>query len=474
MTAPVNHALWTAAEAAEATGGTPTGDWAASGVSIDTRTLVPDDLFVAIKGPHADGHDYVADALAAQAAAAVVHRRIEGLAADVPLLEVADTTRALADLAAHARSRSLARVCAVTGSVGKTGTKGMLSHALGCQAPTHASQGNLNNHWGLPLSLARMPRDARYAVFELGMNHPGEIAPLTRLARPHVAIITTVAAAHLEFFDGLEQIADAKAEIFEGLEPDGVAIINRDNEQFDRLAAAAGKAGAAYVATFGAHLEAEARLLDYRPTTDGSEIEASIGGVPVTYGLSVAGQHWAMNSLAVLLAVQALGGDVARAATDLAAVQAPSGRGKRMHVPLDGGDAVLIDESYNASPIAVRAALEVLAATPVGDGGRHIAVLGDMLELGTDAPKLHRALADDVVRLGIDRVYCAGQYMGELHEALPEAVRGGWAATSARLAEAVTRDLRPGDVIMVKGSLGSRTGVVVDAVRALAKTEAEG
>lgn len=467
MTASVNHGLWTAAEAAAATGGKSTGDWLAEGVSIDSRTIAPDDLFVAIHGPNIDGHDFVAEALAAHAAAAVIHRRVDGLAADAPLLEVADTTRALADMAAHARGRTAAQVCAITGSVGKTGTKELLAHVLASQAKTHASAGNLNNHWGLPLSLSRLPMDARFAVFEMGMNHPGEIVPLTRLARPHVAVITTVAAVHLEFFDSVEQIADAKAEIFDGLEPGGIAILNRDNAQYDRLAATAHQAGVERIVGFGVHSGAWARLVDHQPTAAGAHVQASIGGRHVAYDLSVAGRHWAMNSLAVLAAVEHMGGDVRAAANAMAGFVAPKGRGRRTPVRLDGGEAMLVDESYNASPIAVRAALEVLATTPLGEDGRRIAVLGDMLELGSDAAALHRELAADVVRLGIDRVYCAGQYMGALYEALPAEIQAGWAASTSRLADTVAADVRPGDVVMVKGSYGSRTGLVVDAVLAL-------
>ncbi|HJU17555.1 MAG TPA: Mur ligase family protein, partial [Stellaceae bacterium] len=303
--------LWTAASAAAATGGVAVGDWAASGVSIDSRTAGAGDLFVALCGPNRDGHDFVRAAFERGAAAAVVARDVADLPTEAPVLRVADTLAALGALAAAARERSRARIVAVTGSVGKTGTKEALALALAACGPTAASAGSLNNHWGVPLSLARLPAEAAYGVFELGMNHPGEIAALTRLVRPHVAVITTVEPAHLGFFPSVAAIADAKAEIFEGLEPGGVAVLNRDNPYYERLAAAARRCGAAIVG-FGAAAAADVRLADYGPRPDGSAVTAALSGTLVRYDVPVPGRHWVLNSLAVLAASRAAGADVGR------------------------------------------------------------------------------------------------------------------------------------------------------------------
>lgn len=464
-------ALWTAAEAQAATGGKAVGAWRARGVSIDSRSLRPGDLFVALQGAR-DGHAFVADALARGAAAAVVAERPLGLPAEAPLLIVPDTLAALHALGAAARARSRARLVAVTGSVGKTGTKEALWRALARSGLTHASAASHNNLYGVPLSLARLPAQAAYGVFEIGMNHAGEITPLVRLVRPHVAIITNVEAVHLEFFSSVEAIADAKAEIFAGLEPGGVAVLNRDNPQFDRLRAHAEAQGVGRIIGFGEHREAEARLIRASLLADHSLVAAEICGQPMTYRLGIPGRHWVINSLAVLAAVAALGGDLAAAAAALADLTALSGRGARHDLALAGGTALLIDESYNASPPAMRAALAALAATPIGPQGRRIAVLGDMLELGAQAPQLHRALAEDVVRLGIDLVFAAGPQMRALFTALPASCRACHAETSTGLVGPVREALRPGDAIMVKGSLGSRMAVIVDALLGRTRTEA--
>jgi UDP-N-acetylmuramoyl-tripeptide--D-alanyl-D-alanine ligase len=458
--------LWTAAEAIAATGGTGARDWAAAGVSIDSRSLAPGDLFVALHGPNHDGHDFVAAAHAAGAAAAVVDRPVAGLSAAARFLHVDDTLAALAALGAAARRRSRARIVAVTGSVGKTGTKEALRLALGASGPTAASEGSLNNHWGAPLSLARMPADAAYGVFEIGMNHAGEIAPLTRIVRPHVALITTVEAAHLGFFPSVEAIADAKAEIFLGLEPAGAAILNRDNPHYPRLAAAAERAGAARIIGFGSNPEATVRLLDCRLGAAGSEVAAALPGLALNYRLPLPGRHWVQNSLAVLAAVFAAGADVARAAAALARLEAPPGRGRRHDLPWRGGTLVLIDESYNSSPAAMRATLAVLAATRPLPGGRRVAVLGDMLELGEMSERLHRELAAPIVAAGIDRVFLVGAAMAALDAALPAALRGGlWRASDAAM-PALLDFLKPGDVVTVKGSHASRVDHIVARLRA--------
>ncbi|MBX6320546.1 MAG: UDP-N-acetylmuramoylalanyl-D-glutamyl-2, 6-diaminopimelate--D-alanyl-D-alanine ligase, partial [Rhodospirillaceae bacterium] len=366
-----------------------------------------------------------------------------------------------------ARARCRGRFLAVTGSVGKTGTKEALRLALEAHGPTHASSGNLNNQWGVPLSLARLPPDARFGVFELGMNHPGEIAPLARQVRPHVAIVTTVEAVHLEFFPSVEAIADAKAEVFEGMDGDGAAVLNRDNPMFEGLAGAARGGGLGRIVGFGRDPRAEARLLDCRLHGSGSDVSAAILGERLDYALPVPGLHHVLNSLAVLAAVALAGGEPAVAAAALARLRPIEGRGARLHVPAAGGTIEVIDESYNASPVAVRAALEVLARSRPGGGGRRIAVLGDMLELGREGPRLHAELAEAVVGAGVDLVLTAGALMRHLSEALPPERRGPHAADSAALLPAVIDTVRPGDVVLVKGSLGSRMKPIVEALAGL-------
>lgn len=460
--------LWAAAEAAAATGGEAWGDWAATGVSIDSRTIRPGDLFIALKGPHIDGHDYVAEALEKGAAAVVVSELPEGLGRDAPILLVADTTEALTGLARAARARVQAKVIAVTGSVGKTGTKDMLRLALECQGRTHATEGNLNNHWGLPLTLARMPRDVRFAVLEIGMNHAGELTPLSELARPHVAVITTIEAVHSAHFADVEAIADAKAEIFAGLVGGGVVVLNRDNSYFDRLAAAA---GSATVIGFGETMEADVRLQAIQETAEGSTLSVDLRGDGFSYELGVSGRHWALNSLAVLAAVTAVGGDAMIAARALKDMHAPPGRGARHTVKIDDGTFDLIDESYNASPISMSAAFDVLAAS---GADRTVAVLGDMLELGDESEATHIALSVPLNTAGIDLVYTCGRYMQGLFNALPQQTRGGHAANSESLAPMVAGAVRSGDAVMVKGSAGSRMGVVVDVLLALGGSNGTG
>lgn len=457
--------LWTAAQAQAATGGTLRGgDWQATGVSIDSRSVAPGDLFIALAGPNHDGHAYVKTAIAAGAVAALVHAIPEGCD-DLPLLLVGDTMTGLQALGRAARDRSRARIVAVTGSVGKTGTKEMLALALSAQGATHWSVGSFNNHWGVPLSLARMPIDSRFAVFELGMNHPGEITPLTAMVRPHVAIITTVEAVHTAFFKSTEEIADAKAEIFTGLNADGIAILNRDNRHFRRLAGAARAEGIADIRSFGSHIDADARLLDCAVDPDETAVFALINDRPVAYRIGVPGLHWAMNSLAVLLAVDALGGDFEDAARALPGMNPPKGRGQRHRIAIGEGNFELIDESYNASPVSMKAALATLAAARPAKDGRRIAVLGDMLELGESSPALHAGLAAAVTAWDIDVVHTAGTMMAHLHDALPPEKRGAHAANSKDLAALVKADVKAGDVVVVKGSAGSRMGLIVKALQ---------
>lgn len=468
-------ALWSAKEAALATKGNAEGDWTASGVSIDTRTLNEGDLFAALRGPNHDGHDHVSDALKRGAAAAVVERKYDGADGGV-LLRVDDTEQALRDLAAKARGRSDAQICAVTGSVGKTGTKELLSAALGVQGKVSATAGNLNNHFGLPLSLARMPQDTDYGVFEMGMNHAGEISPLSKLARPHVAMIMNVEAVHIEYFDDISGIAAAKSEIFDGLVDGGTAVISRDTPFFDQLAARAKECGAEKVWGFGVHSLSNARFLAADPTPTGQHVQATIGSKHLKYHLNMRGRHWAINTLGVLAAVASMGADLDAAAQALINVQPSKGRGQTYHVASEDGLFTIVDETYNASPVAVRAAMNVLSASKPGRGGRRIVVLGDMLELGEDAEKEHLSLANDINAHDFDLVFACGEHMPGILDALPDDMRGGSAATSEDLSELVARRVRGGDLVLIKGSFGSQMGKVVERLRSMdasAKPEKE-
>lgn len=451
----VAKTLWSAADVAQATGGRMLAPFAANGVSIDSRSVAPGDLFVALKGDNFDGHAFVAGALEAGAAGALVSQVPAGLAV-APLVVVEDTFAGLRALGAAARRRSAARIVAVTGSVGKTSTREMVLQSLERQGGAHGSIGNLNNHFGLPLSLARMPADAQFGVFEMGMNHAGEIEPLTLLARPHVAIITTVEAVHLEHFRDIYGIADAKAEIFAGIEPGGAAVLNRDNPYYDHLAARARERGVARIVSFGSHPQADARLVNMALHPSCACVAADIMGQAMTYKIGAPGRHWVMNSLAALAAVRLVGGDLGLAGLALASLTPPEGRGRRHVVERDGGSFELIDDSYNASPPSMRAAFATLAAARAGSRGRRIAVLGDMLELGPDAAKLHAELAADIETAGIDRVYCAGPLMRHLFDALPAGLRGVHAPSARELQETILAAPRAGDVVLVKGSHGSR------------------
>lgn len=471
--------LWTAADAAAATNGrfpaeSSRVDWQATGVSIDSRTVQPGDLFVALQGPNFDGHAFVADALAKGAAAALVSAVPAGLPADAPLLLVEDTLAGLEDLGRVARLNFRGTVIAVTGSVGKTGTKEALKQCLEALGPTYATAGSFNNHWGVPLSLARLPADHAFGIFELGMNHAGEIAALTRMVKPDVSIITTVEAVHLEFFANVEAIADAKAEIFEGMTTAGTAVLNRDNPHFGRLLAAARTQGLGQVWSFGRHDQADGRLLDCSLHATSSLVTADIRGDRVTYTLALPGQHHVMNSLGVLLCVKAAGGDVALAARQFSQIQPIKGRGLRKRVPLAKGSLTLIDESYNASPVSMAAAAAVLGKADPGAGGRRIAVLGDMRELGVQSPSLHAGLAEPLRLAGTDLVYCCGPNMKHLFDRLPAALRGRWTESSAELAPLVAAAVRAGDVVMVKGSAGSRMSLVVEALLALDQSSRAG
>lgn len=467
--------LWTAAEAARATGGTVQGDWAVEGVSIDTRTIQPGDLFVALKAAR-DGHEFVAQALEKGAGAALVSHVPDGVAPDAPLLIVDDVLPALEALGVAARARTEARVVAVTGSVGKTSTKEMLRAVLAAQGRTHAAEASYNNHWGVPLTLARMPADTEFAVIEIGMSNPGEIEPLARMARPHVAMVTTVAAAHLEAFDDLNGIALEKGSIFKGLEPGGVALINGDLDTTPVLRAAADGFD---TQSFGADQGNDHHLTHVSLTPDATICKAMVAGQEQLFKIATPGRHFASNALAVLVAVKALWADETLAARDMELWQPPEGRGTREEITLDAPEGLtltLIDDAFNANPTSMAASLEVLAAMTPVDGvgsihkGRRIAVLGDMLELGDDEAALHAEIADLPFLNDLDVVHCAGPRMRVLWERLEGDQQGEYSETAEDMAAKIHQLVDAGDVVLVKGSKGSLVSKAVDAIRKMSQS----
>ena len=466
--------LWTSDQATTATGGYSTRPWSAKGVSIDTRTLQPGDLFVALKDMR-DGHDFVAAALAKGAAAALVTHIPLGVAPDAPLLIVPDVLKALEHLAAFARARTKARVIGVTGSVGKTSTKEMLRAVLSGQGRTHAAEASYNNHWGVPLTLARMPPDTEFAVIEIGMNHPGEIAPLARMAMLDVALITTIAPAHLEAFNDLDGIAAEKATIFDGLYAQGTAILTLDTPTAPILLAHARACGA-HVVTFGTTPGADYHLAHVTVGDTATIIRATRKGTPTLYKVMSPGKHFAANGLAALAVADALGLDPAIAATDLGRWSPPQGRGTRERILLDVVDDLsfdLIDDAFNSNPASLAAALDVLIAANPQDqvgriaGGRRIAVLGDMLELGPTETALHLAIAHHPGLSHITTLHCVGPRMAALWRALPRRQQGLWCATAPELAAQARGLVDAGDVVLVKGSKGIKVSLVVDALRKL-------
>lgn len=469
--------LWTSDEAEKATGGRSTAPWEATGVSIDTRTLQKGDLFVALQDQR-DGHDFVAVAFAAGASAAIVTHIPDDVAAEYPCLVVQDVLAALEDLGRAARSRMQGKVIAVTGSVGKTGTKEMLRTALAPQGRTHAAEKSYNNHWGVPLTLARMPVDTDFAVIEIGMNAPGEIAPLAKLTRPHVALVTNIAAVHLAAFRNVRGIAREKAAIFEGLEPGGIAVINRDIPTYPILRGKARRLGFKML-RFGYAGRPEYTLDMVRVFEDATCVRAKHGGDKLMFKLASPGKHLAMNALGVLAAVEAVGADVVQATLALASWQSPEGRGARWMVELGpagmDGAIELIDESYNANPAAIAAALEVMASAVPKDGvgrvkkGRRIVFLADMLEMGEDADAIHAGLAKIDALAKIDVVHCAGPLMKSLHDVLPAGIAGEWQSDTEVMAGRVRNLVDAGDVVMVKGSLGSKARLIIEAVKKLGK-----
>lgn len=464
-------ALWTSDEVARALSPVAmSGSFEATGVTFDSRAVGKGDIFFALGGETTDGHGFVADALSRGAAAAVVARDVPEASGN--LIRVPDTMKALVDLGRAGRRRSVAHVASVTGSVGKTSTKDALRAMLSAQAPTSASTASFNNHVGVPISLARLPREARYGVFEIGMNHPGEIEPLARQVEAHVGVVTNAEAAHIGHMGSEEAIADEKACLFAGMREGAVAVLNRDNRHYERLARHARNFGVARIVGFGRHEAAEARLLSCRLHDSGSDVEALIHGSRIEYRLGAAGEHWVLNSIAALAGAQALGADIVKAATTLAKVEASPGRGARRWLRFGSGTIELLDESYNANPSSVRAMLAVLARTEPAPGGRRLLVLGDMRELGDQADAYHASLADAVAASGATRVFLCGPHMEVLWHKLAAAQKGVHRPDSGALAGEVAAALRAGDVLAIKGSLGSKMKVIVDAVLAASGGEA--
>lgn len=460
-------ALWTAAEAAAATGGHVAGDWAATGLSIDTRTIVAGDMFIALSAAR-DGHDFVADALASGAAAAMVARIPEGVD-PARLLIVDDVMEGLRALGAAGRARTKAKVIAVTGSVGKTTVKEMLRAALAPQGKTHAAEASFNNHWGVPITLARMPADTDFAVIEIGMNHPGEIAPLSRLTRPDIAIVTTVAPAHLEAFGVIEGIAHEKAAIYDGLLPGGIALAHADIDTAPILFDKAKLVGARLV-RFGARDGIEVQMRAAQLADSATVIQAEILGTERLFKIGAPGRHYAMNALIALAAAELAGADATQAAITLAGWTPYQGRGTRERLALDGREDLtieMIDDAFNANPASIAAALEMLAAAEPEGRGRRIAVLGDMLELGPTGPALHAAIADHPAVARIALVHTVGPLMAHLHAALPGALRGQHSDSAEEMAAHLPQTLRAGDIVLLKGSKGIKVSRVVDALRKL-------
>jgi len=449
--------LWTAQEIAQATGGTASADFEVSGVAFDSREVGQGDLFLALKGETTDGHKFLDQTFTQGAAGAVVSQPT-----GYPHVTVADTTAALDALGIAARARMQGKVIGVTGSVGKTGTKEALFAALERNAPgeAHRSVKSYNNHTGVPLSLARMPRNARFGVFEMGMNHAGELAALTRLVRPHVAIVTTIAPAHMGFFANEEAIADAKGEIFQGLEPGGTAIVPFDSPHRDRLIAAA-KPYAAKIVTFGLGEGADYRAVEtMRTRTGGTFVTARFGQRELSFTLSQPGAHWVSNAMAIIAAVDAVGADLELAGLALAELGGLAGRGARLTVPVRGGEALVIDESYNANPASMRATLAVLAQ----EKGRKLAVLGEMRELGEHSAAFHAELSGPIEAAGVESVILVGEAMAPLAEALEGAVDFVHVPDAATALGRLDDMLQAGDAVLIKGSNGVRLGSVVAAL----------
>lgn len=473
--------LWTAYEAAAASGGSllcrgadrledgrvSADDWQVEGISFDTRSLQAGDLFVALHGAR-DGHDFIRDAAERGARAALVSRIPDETPASLPLLKVPDTVAGLSSLGAAARDRNFGQLIAVTGSVGKTTTKEMLRSALATAGTVHAAEKSFNNHLGVPTSLASLPDRSDYGVFEIGMNHSGEITPLTALVRPHVAIITTVAPAHLGNFASVDEIAAAKGEILSGVRPGGVAILNADNEYYDYLVSTARSFGIERVIPFGSDEKSDGgvRLISYVGTGRDCTATVSVEGEEISFRLASPGRHLAMNALAVLAAAKAVGAPLAQAISGLEQFRAGEGRGAQHQMPLENGSITILDEAYNANPASMAAAFAVLGSMTPEMGGRRIAVLGEMKELGDSSHALHASLGLPISEARIHKVWLAGMDMASLRDGLAVGKLGGWAETAMELEAGLVADLQPGDVVLFKGSNASGIGALLSSILA--------
>lgn len=463
----MNPPLWTCENIAKAAGGQlvgpPGGD--IYGISIDSRTLQPGDAFFAIKGDRLDGHEYVAKALAGGAALAVVDQeRLGDLPQGGRYLLVPDVLESMGATGRAARARSTGCAIAITGSVGKTSTKEALRHVLAASGSVHAAMGSYNNHWGVPYTLAGYPETADFGIFEIGMNHAGEITPLTQLVNPDIAIVTTVAGAHLENFASIEDIARAKAEIFHGLVADGIAIVNADNAYTPLLIDAGKASGVATFIRFGEAPDADVQLVEAALLPGHSDVKISLFGELHSFRIGVPGRHIVQNALAIVAAAKIAGADLAASLRAFESLSAPEGRGARYQLHLTGDNATLIDESYNANPTSMRASFALLQATqPQGDG-RRIAILGDMLELGAEGETLHAHLSAPLLAARTDLIFLSGPLMAALWDLLPPNKRGAYARQAEELIDPLFETIQPGDVILAKGSKGSRTSLVVKAL----------
>ena len=462
------NALWATDELLAAMAGRPLGHLPEqiAGISIDSRSLKPGEAFFAIKGDRVDGHDFASSALAAGAGLLVVAEgKLPALGRlAVPMIVVKDVLEALVAVGVAARARTKARIIAITGSAGKTSTKEALRTALSPTGKVHASDKSFNNHWGVPLSLARLPADADFGIFEIGMNHAGEIRPLVRMVRPHIAMVTLIAAAHLGHFHDLDEIADAKAEIFEGVEPDGHALINRDDERWKRLEKRARALGIEQVSGYGEHARSQFKIIDFSGHAAGSTFVARIAGKDHPVQLGASGRHMAQNAMAAISAAHLAGADIKGAIVALADLSAGDGRGRQHRLRHRRGAFTLIDESYNANPASMRAAIDLLAAAPIGEGGRRIAVLGDMLELGDHSAAEHAGLAGSLMAAGIDKAFLCGSEMAALEGKLRETMLVEYAASVDVLEPMVLAAVKPGDVLMLKSSNGIGFARIVKAL----------
>lgn len=466
--------LWTVGEIVEATGGVCSSgeagyDIAIGSVSIDSRTIEDGGLYVAIQGVSQDGHLYVGASFAKGAHAALVKRGYKPEDGVVSkggvLIFVDDTLQAMEDLGRAARNRTKGKIIAVTGSAGKTGTKEALREMCEALGKTHASVKSFNNHWGVPLSLARMPRDCEFGIFEVGMNHAGEISPLSKMIRPDIALITTVAPVHIGHFANEEEIADAKAEIFDGLGgQSGAAVLPADNRHYERLCSAARGAGVSRIVGFGAADGAELRLIDGQFGSESSTIIAEIFGQRLEIDISIPGEHIAINLIGALGCVALAGGDVRKAADVLSDLTVPEGRGVRHILSVGEGTYTLIDESYNANPASMNIALKNLSSLQGDAYCRRIAVLGDMLELGVGSEGYHREISAVIDGLDVNLVFASGPMMAHMFAELPKVQQGAYSDISKGLIDPLRGVIRPGDVVMIKGSFGSEMGLIVKAL----------